>query len=318
MQVSLALTVLNEGTYLHQLLDSIEQQTRPPDEVVICDGGSSDNTLSVIYEYSHRLPIRILTRTGANISTGRNTAIKAAHGDIIAVTDSGVRLAPEWLEQLVTPFGQEKVVLAAGFFLADAQTIFEMAMGATVLPALDDINPASFLPSSRSVAFRKTAWEAIGGYPEWLHHSEDVVFDLRMRERFGNFVFVPTALAYFRPRESLKSFARQYYLYAAGDGHAGIFARLHFVRYFTYLIAVPLGLYASLTVSPAIWMLGVLAELAYLRRPLIRANRLWGSLSPMQRSNVILLLPIIRLVGDMAKMLGYPVGLWKKLTKGKK
>ena len=318
MQVSLTLTVLNEGAYLHQLLDSIEQQTRPPDEVVICDGGSSDNTLSVIYEYSHRLPIHILTQTGANISTGRNTAIKAAHGDIIAVTDSGVRLAPEWLEQLIAPFGQEKVVLAAGFFLADAQTIFEMAMGATVLPALDDINPASFLPSSRSVAFRKTAWEAIGGYPEWLHHSEDVVFDLRMRERFGNFVFVPTALAYFRPRESLKSFAQQYYLYAAGDGHAGIFARLHFVRYFTYLIAVPLGLYAALTVSPAIWMLGVLAELAYLRRPLIRANRLWGSLSPMQCSNVILLLPIIRLVGDMAKMLGYPVGLWKKLTKGKK
>ena len=139
-----------------------------------------------------------------------------------------------------------------------------------------------------------------------------------MRERFGNFVFVPTALAYFRPRETLKSFAQQYYLYAAGDGHAGIFARLHFVRYFTYLIAVPLGLYAALTVSPAIWMLGVLAELAYLRRPLIRANRLWGSLSPMQCSNVILLLPIIRLVGDMAKMLGYPVGLWKKLTKGKK
>ena len=105
---------------------------------------------------------------------------------------------------------------------------------------------------------------------------------------------------------------------AAGDGHAGIFARLHFVRYFTYLIAVPLGLYASLTVSPAIWMLGVLAELAYLRRPLIRANRLWGSLSLIQRSNVILLLPLIRLVGDIAKMLGYPVGLWKKLTTGKK
>ena len=318
MQVSLALTVLNEGAHARRLLDSIEQQTRPPDEVIVCDGGSSDDTLSVISEYSQRLPIRTLTRAGANISTGRNAAIRATQGDIIAVTDSGVRLAPDWLEQLITPFGQEKTVLAAGFFRAEVQTTFETAMGATVLPELDDINPARFLPSSRSVAFRKTAWEAIGGYPEWLHHSEDVVFDLRIRERFGDFAFVPTALAYFRPRGSLKSFARQYFLYGAGDGHAGIFARLHFIRYFTYLIAVPLGLYAALTVSPAVWLLGGLAELAYVRRPLIRASRLWGSLSLAQRSNVILLLPIIRLVGDMAKMLGYPVGLWKRLGKGKK
>jgi glycosyltransferase involved in cell wall biosynthesis len=317
MQVSLALTVLNEGIHVRRLFDSIVDQTRPPDEVVVCDGGSSDNTLTIIAEYNDRLPLRILTRSGANISTGRNAAISAARGEIIAVTDAGVRLAPDWLQQLTETLDQEEIALAAGFYHADVHTIFETAMGATVLPTVEDIDPESFLPSSRSVIFRKSAWEAVGGYPEWLQHSEDVFFDLKMRERFGPFTFVPRALAHFRPRGSLTAFARQYFHYAAGDGHAGLFIQVHSIRYFTYLLAIPLGIYAALTVHSSIWLLGVLAGLAYTRRPLLRATHIWGSLSLAQRGIVLLLLPIIRIVGDAAKMIGYPTGIWKRITFGK-
>ena len=318
MQVSLALTVLNEGAHVRRLFDSIVKQTRPPDEVVVCDGGSSDDTLTVIAEYNNQLPLRTLNRSGANISTGRNAAIRAARGEIIAVTDSGVRLAPDWLQQLVAAFDHEEIVLAAGFFRADAHSTFQIAMGATVLPALEDVDSTQFLPSSRSIAFRKSAWEAVGGYPEWLHYSEDVVFDITMRERFGDFAFVPGALAHFRPRGSLTAFAQQYFHYAAGDGHAGLFAGLHFIRYFTYLIAIPLGVYAALNVHPAIWVLGALAGLAYVRRPLLRANRLWGPLLMAQRGVVMLLLPIIRVVGDLSKMVGYPAGLWRRVAYGQK
>ena len=102
MQVSLALTVLNEGVNIRRLFDSILEQTRPPDEVVVCDGGSSDNTLEVITEYRDKLPIRTLTRPGKNIAAGRNSAIRAARGEIIAITDSGVWLAPDWLQQLLS------------------------------------------------------------------------------------------------------------------------------------------------------------------------------------------------------------------------
>ena len=318
MQVSLALTVLNEGAHVRRLFDSIVKQTRPPDEVVVCDGGSSDDTLTVIAEYSNQLPLRTLNRSGANISTGRNAAIRAARGEIIAVTDSGVQLAPDWLQQLVAAFDHEEIVLAACFFGAEAHSTFQIAMGATVLPALEDVDSTQFLPSSRSIAFRKSAWEAVGGYPEWLHYSEDVVFDITMRERFGDFAFVPGALAHFRPRGSLTAFAQQYFHYAAGDGHAGLFTGLHFIRYFTYLIAIPLGLYAALNVHPAIWVLGALAGLAYVRRPLLRANLLWGPLSMAQRSVVMLLLPIIRVVGDVSKMVGYPAGLCKRAAYGQK
>jgi len=329
MKVSLIMTVLNEGQAIRAGLDSLVAQTRWPDEVVIADGGSQDNTLAVINEYAERLPLKIISAPGANISQGRNAAIRAASGDVIAVTDAGVRCEPEWLERLLSPLavtpsppsatgerggvrGPGMMVAVAGFFQSDPANAFELAMGATVLPEAREINPRTYLPSSRSVAFRKDAWEAVGGYPEWLDFSEDVVFDLKMREKYGPFAFVPDALVHYRPRGSLRALAKQYYQYARGDGKANLFPRLHAIRYFTYLVVAPLGVYAALTVSPWLWLVGILAGLAYIRLPLRRVWPKLRELSWWDKLTVLGWIPVIRVVGDVAKMCGYPAGVgWR-------
>jgi glycosyltransferase involved in cell wall biosynthesis len=311
MRVSLVITVLNEGEHLPRLLDSVVAQSRPPDEVVICDGGSRDNTLAVIGAYAGRLPLKILSVPGSSISHGRNAAIREATGEVIAVTDAGVWLETGWLAALIRALEESGRAMAAGFYCADPRTPFESALGATSLPDVSEIAPARFLPSSRSAAFRREAWAAAGGYPEWLDYSEDVVFDLAIRRQFGAFAFAPEAIAHFRPRQSLAAFARQYFNYAAGDGRANLWPRIHFIRYFTYLVAAPLLVYAALAVSPLLWLLGLAAGLAYVRRPvqrLIRARRA----SPV----TLLWIPVIRVTGDVAKMIGYPVGVWRRIVNG--
>jgi glycosyltransferase involved in cell wall biosynthesis len=212
MRVSLICTVLNEGDAIRRLLDSVHCQTRQPDEFIVVDGGSTDNTVSIILEYAPRLPLQVHVEPGANISLGRNVAIGRATGEIIASVDAGVWLERDWLEKLVAPIerGDGEGQTAAGFFVADSRGPFEAAMGATVLPELRDIDPEKFLPSSRSVAFTKTAWAAAGGYPEWLDYCEDLIFDLRLREVAGPFPFAGEAIAHFRPRGNLRSFYRQY------------------------------------------------------------------------------------------------------------
>jgi len=239
MRVSVIATVKNEGKAIRDLLDSLAAQTRPPDEVVIVDGGSQDDTVAQIQAYEGRLPLRVLVEPGANISRGRNLAIAAATGEVIASTDAGVRLAPDWLERLVEPFADPAVQVVSGFFVPDPRTVFEVAMGATVLPEAGEVRPASFLPSSRSVAFRKAAWEAAGGYPEWLDFCEDLIFDFRLRALYGPFPFVPEAVVHFRPRSSLRAFFRQYWQYARGDGKANLWWRRHCIRYATYLVVGP-------------------------------------------------------------------------------
>jgi glycosyltransferase involved in cell wall biosynthesis len=325
MKVSVVLTVLNEGESLRAVLDSLAAQSRPADEVVVCDGGSRDHTLAVLRDYATRPPLRVIEAPGANIAQGRNAAIRAATGDLIAVTDGGVRCEPEWLERLIAPLTTtddgrlmtaavvrppSSVAHVAGFFTSDPRTVFEIALGATTLPEAGEINPQTFLPSSRSVAFRKEVWERVGGYPEWLDFCEDVIFDLNVRRAFGPFAFVPEARVHFRPRGNLRAFARQYFQYARGDGKANLFLRQHAVRYFAYLVAAPLLMYAAITISPWLWLLGALAGLAYIRLPLRRAGPRWRALRWGDRLQVLLWIPIIRVTGDVAKMLGYPAGVW--------
>jgi glycosyltransferase involved in cell wall biosynthesis len=309
MRVSVIFTVLNEARSLPRLLDSLAAQTRPPDEVVVCDGGSTDGTMPLL-ESERRLPLRVIRRSGANISQGRNAAIKAADGEVIAVTDTGVRLSPRWLEEIVAPFEDGRTQVVAGFFQPDPHTAFETAMGATVLPELRDIDPPRFLPSSRSVAFRKSAWAAVEGYPEWLDYCEDLIFDLRLRDRFGPFLFAPQALVYFRPRASLRAFFVQYYRYARGDGKADLWRRRHAIRYLTYLVAVPLIAASGIVVSPWWWALYLIAIPGMFWVGWRRLARAWEGLSLAQRLQATLWVPVIRVTGDVAKMIGYPVGVW--------
>src|SRR6266571_1428649 len=96
-RISLIVTVLDEAGTIDDLLASIRAQTLAPDEVVIVDGGSTDGTWQRLRDWAERVPLRLVRAPGASIARGRNLAVEAAMGDIIAVTDAGVRLDPGWL-----------------------------------------------------------------------------------------------------------------------------------------------------------------------------------------------------------------------------
>jgi glycosyltransferase involved in cell wall biosynthesis len=323
MFISVIMTVYNEGDSISRLLTSLAVQTRVPDEIVICDGGSQDDTVTQIKAWAagSHVPVNLIIEPGVNISRGRNMAIAAAQGPVIAVTDAGVRLDPAWLEHLAAPFDhvteEAMPVAVAGFFLPDVEGVFQSAMAATVLPLPQEIDPARFLPSSRSVAFTKKAWAAVGGYPEWLDYCEDLIFDfaingLRPRQPTA-FVWSPAALVYFRPRTTLRSFWTQYYRYARGDGKADLFRKRHAIRYFIYFVAFPALVGHALWGFVARW-LGwgglVLGIAAYCWRPWRRLETVGRDLSGVERFEAALWVPVIRAVGDLAKMAGYPVGRW--------
>lgn len=341
--VSVITTVYNEGQHIERLLESLTQQTRCPDEVVICDGGSTDDTVAIIQQWAARHAdwqprVRVLVEPGANISRGRNCAIRAAAGPVIAATDAGVRLASTWLAALVAPWAVADadalitgtLPAVAGVFLADTTqwapdiahsngtpSLFLNAMAATVLPLPDEIDPQKFLPSSRSVAFTKAAWAAVGGYPEWLDYCEDLLFDFAINAQCPTaptgFAWAPAARVYFRPRGSLHSFWTQYYRYARGDGKADLWRKRHFIRYATYFVLLPALLGHAFWGFFARWVgwAGLLAGLiCYCLRPWLRLHTVGNGLSTRQWLGAALLVPVIRVVGDVAKMAGYPVGVW--------
>lgn len=314
--VTVVATVRDEGSAIDRLMASLLGGTRLPDAIVIVDGGSRDSTLERLRRYADGpAPLEIVSLPGANIAQGRNAAFARARTEWVAVTDAGVRLHPAWLDRLLEP--AETVARAvqpdaiAGFFRADPANTFEEALGAATLPLVGEIDPATFLPSSRSFACTVRAWADVAGYPEWLDYGEDVVFDLRLRLAGARIAWAPTALAYFRPRGTLGAFWRQYYRYARGDGKANLWPNRHAIRYAAYGGAA-LALVATRREGSAVRLaLAAIcaAGLAYMRRP---ARRVLAA-KPRPRAAVELaLLPILRILGDCAKMVGYPIGLaWR-------
>lgn len=320
------MTVFNEADNIERVLQSLLAQTRRPDEVVIVDGGSRDGTPGIIDNFAAtheaELSIRLLYRPGCNISQGRNTAIKAASYEIIAATDAGTRLPATWLEELTLPFFSsdgDEVKAVSGFFRADPDPAspFQIAMGATVLPVEEEIEPENFLPSSRSVAFTKSAWQASQGYPEWLDYCEDLIFDFSLKRLGYTFHWRPEACALFAPRKSLPAFFKQYYRYARGDGKADLFLKRHLLRYFIYLVFAPMMVLLAKKWG-WLWLPFLGAAFGYVRTPYRRLFRHFPEFSALSLPQKLLAtayVPLIRLTGDIAKMCGYPPGILWRLTR---
>jgi glycosyltransferase involved in cell wall biosynthesis len=311
--VSLIATVLNERRSIDQLLASIARQSHKPDEVVIADGGSNDGTREALQKAAEcDASLRILTLPGSNISEGRNAAVKAAQHDVLLVTDAGVVLPDDWVERLcAVMWARPDVDMVGGFFHSAPRSTFEWALGATTLPLEDEIDPDTFMPSHRSVAYRRSAWERVGGYPEWLDYCEDLVFDMRLRELGGRIAFEPAATVEFQPRASAGAFFKQYFRYASGDGAARILLKRHAIRYAVYGSALAGGLVATrnLALAPAIALPGALLATAYCLTPWRRLVQDRSQRPTMQLLAAAALVPALRLIGDVAKMLGFPFGV---------
>jgi glycosyltransferase involved in cell wall biosynthesis len=308
-RVSVVATVRDERSTLPAFLEALFAQSRPPDEIVVVDGGSTDGSFELLLEQARIRPVlRVERAPGSNISEGRNAAIRAAGGTVIAVTDAGAVADREWLDRLVEPFEHDDDVgVASGWFRPGGGTRFERALSAIITPHVREVRAETFLPSSRSVAFRRQWWERVGGYPEWLSHCEDLVFDLDVRHQGARFVFRPAAVVTWTSRSSLRQFFRQYFLYARGDGRAGLWPRRHLVRYAAYATGTALLLAGRRPPARVALAGGLVVYLAKFER------RVWRHLRWSREGlRAGALVPAVVVTGDVAKMLGYPVGLLRR------
>ncbi len=88
--ISVIIPTYNRARYLQRAIDSVLDQTHLPDELIIVDDGSTDNTAEIVDDVTSRatFPMHFLRQENKGASSARNLGIQHALGDILCFLDS--------------------------------------------------------------------------------------------------------------------------------------------------------------------------------------------------------------------------------------
>ena len=174
-RVSIVIRALNESAHLPRLLSALQEQTRPPDEVVLVDSGSTDNSVSIAESYGAsivHIPPGDFTFGGA-----LNIGCERAKGDILAFASAHVYpLDDQWIQRLVEPFDDPAVALSYGGQNGDPEGSFsERQLLLEWFPHVSDPNQTDPFCNNANCAVRRDVWER-HPYDETLTGLEDIAF----------------------------------------------------------------------------------------------------------------------------------------------
>jgi glycosyltransferase involved in cell wall biosynthesis len=317
-KVSVVTTLLNEETTTSELLESLISQTLKPTEIVICDGGSSDSTVTIIKSFQKKYPFIKFIISSGNVAHGRNVSIRHAKGNIVLCIDAGCTAKKDWVEKITRPFREGNVDIVAGFYEMKSTNSFQKIMALYRGTHPKRYDSQTFIPSCRSVAFKKKVWEEIGKFNETLSLSgEDTDFFYRAITNSFSIKRVKDAIVYWNePMQfGFKDFKKFYY-YAKGDAQTGIWWdpikkwKTHNIKILTIYLrySAPIFLIFLYMFNPSYTYIILLLSLFCI----------YASWSIWKWSDVIVKLsermwiPVIQIGSDVMVMSGFLVGLLNK------
>lgn len=322
-EVALICTVYNEGESIGPFMESIYKMSYLPREIVIVDGGSTDGTPDIIQEYgklrSNEVSFRLVVEptcnkrfTSAPIARGRNIAIQNSMQEVIACTDAGCVLDKNWLKNITEPLLTDpQVDVVAGWYLPDARSFMEKRIAYVILVDPKNVQPDRRLPSSRSVAFRKTAWEGVGGYPELSYCGEDTAFALKLRDSGHRFAYRPDAIVYWRMRSSIRSFVKMVFCYGQGDGLSALLPS-NAVRNAVKLVVIAGLFILGFAVHP-VYFVGAAGSLWFLL-----ARRRWRDSLSFKNMFAFPVDAFLKIASDGTYLVGYLTGRFSRWTRSAK
>lgn len=202
MNLSIVIPTYNRSGTIGRALSSIARQTIFPEEVIVVDDGSTDETLQVLRAWESRLPLKIVSQKNAGASAARNTGIRNAAGGIVAFIDSDDEYEPHAIQALKTlfnkypaaviAFGDAQVlegsrVLNESFLRRRLKTEGSEYRGSKLIDPAGLLLYGAFLGG---FACRKGPLNAVGGYDESLARVNDRDLYLRLAMTVpGDWVF---------------------------------------------------------------------------------------------------------------------------------
>jgi glycosyltransferase involved in cell wall biosynthesis len=247
VRVSLVIPVQDEEATLPALLASIENQSRPPDELIFVNAGSRDRTGALLAQsrVGTVTRLRVLEEGRLHPWAARNAGIRAATCPWVAFTDAGIRLDARWLERLVTSLGSPPADAAFGTIQPSCEDTFRQCAAVAYVPPPGPEGIRG--PSVASILLRRSLLDDLGGFPPF-RAAEDLIFLERLRAARPKVSYATEAVALWTIPGSTGATFRRFALYSfhnlvARRGrfwHAGVL-RLYLVLSVLVGIAVAAG-----------------------------------------------------------------------------
>jgi glycosyltransferase involved in cell wall biosynthesis len=233
--VSIVIPCYNEERFIHKVLENLAGQYQPArSEIIVVDGRSTDQTRERVAEFKRAYPslrVRLVDNPARNIPAGVNLGIKEAQGEIIVRMDAhsipSANYVRRCVEQLTCGAEGDEEVSVVGMpwrIQPGAETRAARAVALAVAHPfgigdakyrMPDRAATEFVDTVPFGVFRKSLWQAVGGFNEALLANEDYDFHYRIRQRGGRILLDTSGHSLYFARPTIAELARQYFRYGS-------------------------------------------------------------------------------------------------------
>jgi glycosyltransferase involved in cell wall biosynthesis len=175
--VTVVITAYNYAEFVGEAIESCLNQTRKPDEIIVIDDGSTDDTQAILSRYDG---IQVITQSNRGVAAARNAGVARATGAFIVCLDGDDALDARYLETCLSDIHRDRSlgIVYTGLSLLGT----DGALAPNAWPpqfdweaqATPHVPPTNCIPSA--AMFRKTMWERAGGYKQVYAPGEDAEF----------------------------------------------------------------------------------------------------------------------------------------------
>jgi len=196
--VSVIIPAYNCEKTIGQCLKALAKQSYPSDscEVIVVDDGSDDNTAAIVKDH----PVKYIHQANQGPAAARNNGARQAKGDVILFTDSDCAPDANWVQEMIKPFEDPKVMavkgayrtgqrsLTARFAQVEFEERFEMLKKVEVIDMVD----------TYSAGHRRKTFLDLGGFDTSfpVANNEDTELSYRMSALNYKMVFNPQAIVH--------------------------------------------------------------------------------------------------------------------------
>ncbi|MFC1698149.1 glycosyltransferase [Nanoarchaeota archaeon] len=199
MKISIIVPMYNAEKTIIGLLKALDGQSYDVFEVIFVDDGSNDNSVEIISNFKSRFKIKVVKQKNQGPAVARNVGVGYAKGEIIVFTDSDCVPYPNWLEEMVKPFKNDKIVGVQGTYdtlnknkLMARYVGYEIAFRHKKMARVSEID---FI-GTYSAAYRKDVFTDAGGFDTKfkIASGEDPELSFRIKKKGYKMVFNPKAI----------------------------------------------------------------------------------------------------------------------------